>query len=126
MNFLDLLPARVAVVVKALPTYLAVASMLLTFVADEVVPLLPENIAVQVLAYVTLIGTWIAAIVSTISRLTPATPEQRGLLPKPDVDTRADLPAPRDAGHIADGIVIGALASLVIVVLVLYAIGVIA
>lgn len=85
------LPEKIRVVLTALPTYLALATLVLTVIADEIIPLLPDNVAVQIAGYIAVALAWIAAIVRTISRLTPAPVEDRGLLPPP---TRIPLDAP--------------------------------
>lgn len=88
---MNLLPEKIRVVLTALPTYLALATLVLTVVADEIIPLLPDNIGVQIAGYVAVALAWIAAIVRTISRLTPVPVEDRGLLPPP---TRIPIDAP--------------------------------
>lgn len=75
--------AKIKVVLTALPTYLAIATLVLTVVAAELVPLLPENLAAQIGGYIVVALAVIAAIVRTISRLTPVPEDQRGLLPPP-------------------------------------------
>lgn len=82
---------KIKVVLTALPSYLAVATAVLTVVAAELVPLLPENIAAQVAGYIAVALAWIAAIVRTISKLTPATPGTEGLLP-PAINHEEFLP----------------------------------
>lgn len=75
------LAARVKVIATALPTYLALVSTAVGIIATELVPLLPENVAAQVGGYAATVVAWLAAIIRTISRLTPATPGTYGLLP---------------------------------------------
>jgi len=83
------LQAKVLVVLKAAPTYLAVASVVLTVFLEELVALLPDNAAASISAVVVTALVWIAAIVRVISRLTPVAADERGLLP-PTSDTSGD------------------------------------
>ncbi len=74
--------AKTKVVLKALPTHLAVVTATLTIVAAELIPLLPENIAIQAAGWIATALAAIAAVVRTISRVTPVLDSaERGLLP---------------------------------------------
>ena len=81
INQLQTIRKKATVVMKALPTQLGVISVALTVVGYEIVPLLPEETAVQVGGYIATVVAALAAIVRTISRLTPADPVTFGLLP---------------------------------------------
>lgn len=107
--------AKAKVVLTALPTYLALATLVLTVAADELVPLLPDNVAAQVAGYIVVALGIIAAVVRTISRLTPVPESQRGLLPAPTGE-----PVVRDLG---ESTVVTILAVLAIVVLVAFLFG---
>lgn len=71
------------VILRALPSYLAVASLVLTVVATEVVPMLPDHVAVRLGGWVAVALAWVATISNVVARLTPAEPESYGLLPPP-------------------------------------------
>ena len=75
--------AKVKVVLKAAPTYLALAITVITVMVGELVPLLPEDLAVRVTAFAVALIAALAAVIRTIRRLTPVPKEQRGLLPPP-------------------------------------------
>lgn len=77
---------KIKVVLRALPSYLAVASALLTLVATQLVPLLPPDLGLQVAAWCATAVAFIASVVATIKRLTPADPDTYGLLPPPPSD----------------------------------------
>lgn len=81
LSGMDIFLLRAKVVLKALPTYLALVATVIGVLLDEIVPLLPDNIAVQVTAVAATVLVWIAAVIKTISRLTPVDPHERGLLP---------------------------------------------
>jgi len=70
------------VVLRASPTYLAVATLLLTAFASEIVPLIDGPAGVTVASWVATALVWVAAIVRVISRVTPVPSEERGLLPR--------------------------------------------
>lgn len=80
---INLFVVRAKVVLKALPTYLALVATIIGVLLDEIVPLLPDNIAIQVSAIAATVLAWIAAVIAAIRRLTPADPETYGLLPPP-------------------------------------------
>lgn len=80
-SLLDSLPRRVRVVITALPSYLAIASAILTLLATQLVPLLPDHIGAQLMAYIVIGLGWISGIVATIRRLAPVPTDHRGLLP---------------------------------------------
>ena len=71
---------RIKIVLRAAPTWLATASLVLTVVGVELLPLLPENVAVQAAGFITVALAWIAAIVRVIQRVMPAPPEVAGTL----------------------------------------------
>lgn len=78
----DLWP-KTLVVLRAAPTYLAVVTLVVTVLADELIPLLPEAIGAQIAGYAVAVLAIVAAIVRVISRVTPVEPAARGLLPPP-------------------------------------------
>ena len=73
--------AKILVVLKAAPTYLAIVTLLLTVFLEEIVVLLPGGAATAVAAWIGTVLVWVAAIVRVISRVTPVHPADRGLLP---------------------------------------------
>lgn len=75
---------RVRVVLRALPTYLAIAITVLTVLADEIVTLLPDNVGVQVAAWIAAAIAWCTAVIKVIQRVTPADKDAVGLLPPPE------------------------------------------
>ena len=78
--------AKAKVVFTALPTYLALATLALTVVADELVPLLPPDMGLRIAGYIATALAILAAVIRTISRLTAADPATYGLLPPPTGD----------------------------------------
>jgi hypothetical protein len=72
---------KLKALLQALPAWGAAAQSVLTIVAVEVVPLLPENVAVRVAAVVAVAAGWVATAVAVVSRVTPVRPSQQGLLP---------------------------------------------
>lgn len=74
--------AKVRVVLTALPTWLAAATAVLTVVLFQVVPLLPDNIAVRAAAILTAALAVLRAAGEAVARLTPVKPDARGVLPK--------------------------------------------
>src|SRR5687768_12131677 len=79
-NWFRLLPARLAVVAKAAPTYLVVASTFVTIAADEIAKALPEQ-AETIGAAALRITVVLGAIVGIIRRSTPVFKAERGILP---------------------------------------------
>lgn len=78
--------ARIKVLLKAAPTYLAAAGVLVAILADEIGKLAPsgwQDNAVQILG--SLAGI-IAAATAIVRRVTPVLPKQRGLLTGPPKD----------------------------------------
>ena len=73
--------AKTLVVLKAAPTYLAVVTLVITVLADELIPLLPEAIGAQIAGYAVAVLAIVAAIVRVITRVTPVAPEDRGWPP---------------------------------------------
>lgn len=101
---------KVKVFLTALPTYLAVVTAVLTALAQHIVPLLPESVAVQVSAWIVLALGWITAIVTTIRRLTPVEPWERGMLPRyPEALSGAGLDNNNDQGSSTIGTVMATL-----------------
>lgn len=84
--------AKIKVVAKALPTYLAILAASIPIVLSELVPLLPDHVGVQVAAIGAGVLAVVAAVISTISRLTPVLKSERGLLPtEPEPDAEPEL-----------------------------------
>lgn len=81
---------RVRVLLGALPTYLAAATAVLTVVAVEVVPLLPEDLGLQVAGWVAAVLGVIGSVVLVVQRLTPYVGEPQ-LLPPPPPPPPGDL-----------------------------------
>lgn len=84
--------AALKVVLRSLPAWLATASVALTVVAAEVVPLLPEGSGLQVAGWIATGLLWCGAIARTVARLTPVPESQRGILPPPPPPAPADYP----------------------------------
>jgi len=74
---------KVRVLLAALPAQLAAVQSLLTVLAVEVIPLLPEHLAVRAGAIVAVAAGWIATAAAVVSRVTPVSPARQGLLPPP-------------------------------------------
>lgn len=72
---------KVKALLAALPAQLAAVQSLLTAVAVEVVPLLPDNLAVRAGAVLAVALGWIATAIAVVARVTPVPPSQQGLLP---------------------------------------------
>jgi len=64
----------------ALPAQLAAVQSLLTVVAAEVVPQLPDGLAVKATAWLVLAAGWVATAIAVVSRVTPVPAEARGLV----------------------------------------------
>lgn len=80
---------KVKVVATSLPTWLAIASAVISQVADELIKVLPDEIDAQVLTISGQLVGWLAAAaaivtgaVLTIRRLTPVPVDERGILPQ--------------------------------------------
>jgi hypothetical protein len=73
---------KLKVLLKAAPTYGAIAVALLTVVSTSVVPVLPVAIGIKVAAWIAAALGIVQAVVSVVSRVTPILfPEDKGLLP---------------------------------------------
>lgn len=72
---------RIVVILKAAPTYLVLASTVLTIIADELAKILPTPWADRLTALVITVTAALAAIVAIIRRVTPVAPAERGILP---------------------------------------------
>lgn len=73
--------ARIVVILKAAPTYLVLASTVLTVIADELAKVLPTPWAERLTAWVITITAALAAAIAIIRRVTPVLPEERCILP---------------------------------------------
>lgn len=79
--------AKVVVVLRAAPTWLTAAAVVLTTSAEEIGGLLPDGgealgqLVVRVVA-------WIGAAIVIIRRVTPVAPDERGLLPQIMTESR--------------------------------------
>ena len=73
--------SRIVVILKAAPTYLVLASTVLTVIADELAKILPTPWADRITAAVITVTAVFASIVAIIRRVTPVLPEERGILP---------------------------------------------
>lgn len=78
------------VVLKALPTHLAIATALLTAVGTELVPLLPEVWAVRVAAVIALGLGVVAAVTKVVSSVTPVPEVAEGVLLPPGVELHVE------------------------------------
>jgi hypothetical protein len=65
---------------RALPAQLAAVQSILTVLATELVPLLPDNVALRASAWLVLAAGWVATAVRVVSRVTPVPVEARGLV----------------------------------------------
>lgn len=74
--------ARLKVIIKALPTWLAVVALAAPMVAEEAASVLPAPWSAHVTAVLLTVAAVAAAVVRTIQRVTPVLPAERGLLPK--------------------------------------------
>lgn len=72
--------ARIAVVAKAVPTYLVAASLVVTIVTSEIAEELDGDAKQNVVRWGGKAVAWIGAAVAIIRRSTPVIKEQRGLL----------------------------------------------
>lgn len=72
---------RIVVILKAAPTYLVLASTVLTVIADELAKILPTPWAERLTALVITVTAALAAAIAIIRRVTPVLPEERGILP---------------------------------------------
>lgn len=83
--------AQARVLARAWPAWAAAITALLGVVTTQVVPLLPENVAVRVVAVAAAITAGVAAITAAVARVTPVIdPDAVGLLP---VDSRRRYPS---------------------------------
>lgn len=79
---LRVLRAKVAVVVRAVPAWGQAASVALTAIGTQVVPLLPGPWQVQAGGYVVVALGVVQSIVSVVARVYPIMfPDEKGLLP---------------------------------------------
>ena len=75
---------RVAVVAKAVPTYLVAAAIIVPIIAEEVAEELSGDTATKVVRIGAKVAGWLGAAVAIIRRSTPVIHSQRGLLKPPD------------------------------------------
>ncbi len=88
---------RVAkVVIAAAPFWLAVASVALTYVATDIVPMLPGPWAVRVAGVVATLLVGVRAVLAVVERLTTVPPSLRGITVDPAV-TQTSWQAPDGA-----------------------------
>jgi hypothetical protein len=80
MSKLSTLWAKVKVVAKAAPTYLALAVLVIPIVAEEAVKHLPDHVAVTVAAVAASAVAVLGSIIAVIRRVTPVIAARRGLL----------------------------------------------
>lgn len=73
--------------IGALPAQLAAVQSILTVLAVEVVPLLPDNVALRLSAWLVVALGWVAAAVQVVSRVTPVPEIARGLVDPPGIRT---------------------------------------
>lgn len=78
----DLL-ARLRVVARALPTWLALVALAAPVIAEEAAEVLPDGWGQRVTAIALTVAAVAVAALNVIRRLTPVAPEERGLLPDP-------------------------------------------
>lgn len=71
--------AGTIVILKAAPTYLTGAAVVLTVFHEEIAGLLPES-QETLGSYVTLVVAWLGAATQIIRRVTPVAPAERGIL----------------------------------------------
>ncbi len=71
---------KIKALLAALPAQLAAVQSVLTVIATEVVPQLPDNAAVRVAAWCALAAGWVATAIAAVSRVTPVPDEARGLV----------------------------------------------
>lgn len=95
---------KIRALIGALPAWLALVQSILTAVAVEVVPLLPDHLAVQVGSVLALMLGWVATAVRLVSRVTPVPAKAQGLVVRPDQELSVEL---RNAhtGRMIDAIV---------------------
>lgn len=75
--------ARIGVLLRAAPTYLAAAGVIIAIIADEVGKLAPsgwQDNAIQILG---VLAGIIAAATAIVRRVTPVAPADRGLIVPP-------------------------------------------
>jgi hypothetical protein len=66
--------------INALPAQLAAVQAVLAVLATELVPLLPDNVALRASAWLVLAAGWVATIIRVVARVTPVPVEARGLV----------------------------------------------
>lgn len=74
---------RVAVVLKAAPTYLVAISTAITIFSEEIVKILPDEWDLTVARWATIAVGFLGAVITIIRRVTPVLPADRGLLSGP-------------------------------------------
>lgn len=88
---MDEFVADVRALVSALPARLAAVQSLLTAVAIYVVPLLPDNVAVQVAAVLVVLAGWVAAATRVVGHVTRVPAGAEGLTLPPNRELRLEL-----------------------------------
>lgn len=76
------LVARIKVILRALPTYMVGAAVVLTLLAPEIAKLLPSGIGEHVASWLIKIAAFLGAAVAIIRKVTPVAPSQVGILPQ--------------------------------------------
>jgi len=71
------------VFITAAPTYLALAVLVITVASEELIPLLPDNVAAVVAGVTATAIAILLAVGRVIRRVTPVPKEERGILPPP-------------------------------------------
>lgn len=110
------LGAKIRVIVGALPTWLAIATSVLTILAAEVVPELPGDTQAQVAGWIAAGIAILAAAIAVIRKLTPVLdPSQWGLLPKPPYGPNDPNNPNGDAGEVSLELVVVVIALCILV-----------
>lgn len=88
---MDRFVESVRVLIAALPARLAAVQSALTAVAIYVVPLLPDNVAVQAGAVLVVVLGWVAAATRVVGHVTPVPAGAEGLVLPPNRELRLEL-----------------------------------
>lgn len=88
--------ARAQVILRAAPTWIGGAAIVVTVAADEVAKVLPTHAAETVGSVAVQVLAWLGAAVAIIRRVTPVRPEERGILPTSTATAPATLTPDRD------------------------------
>ena len=76
--------ARIQVLLRAVPTYLTLAAVIVTILSQELADALPGNAATVVVKVAGVTLTVIGAATAIVRRVTPVLENERGLLTPPD------------------------------------------